>query len=369
MEQRQPPVLRITEPGDAAQVIPYLVGFVPEESLVASIVQNGRVQLTARVDLADVEPVGVVEDLLDRMLARFPGAGVFAVAYTADHHAGFTVLARCDEWLADGCQSMLIDADRWYTPDGRTGAIDPYGTVATQATFHGLERASSRAELAAGFASPAESADLDRQVDEAIGGLPQPDQKEQIIALTAQLIGRHLPQTASASHPQHTPTFDPHDAIQLAVLVQHPAARDLALLSIDRDNSSCHLQLWQAVVNTTPARDADMALYLAGMAAWVGGDGARAAIATERARQTQVEPDQAHPVQLLEGLIDQVVSPSMWLPLRDTILFTADADVRRHLDNRAATPIPAGGWPPTPRATDHSPERAHRKPPTPGIAI
>ncbi len=368
MEQPQPPQVRITEPGDAAQIIPYLVGFAPEESLVACVLQAGRVQLTARVDLADIRPAGVVEDLLDRMLDRFPDAGIFAVAYTADHDTGWRTLARCDEWLADGCQAMLIDHDTWHTPDGQTGTIDPYGTVATQATVHGLALLPSRAELAATLASPPDSDQLEQQVDATINSLPDPDQTDQIITLTAQLISRNLPPDEAAGTTKRPPLPEP-DAIQLAVLVQHPAARDLALLSIDRDNSTRHLQLWQAVVHAAPARDADLALYLAGMAAWVGGDGARAAIAAERSRTVQPRPDPAHPVQLLEGLIDQVVSPTMWEPLRDTILLTADPAVRQHLQHHQDAAITPAGWPPAPRTPGRTPERAHRRPPSPGIAI
>lgn len=372
MAQGQPPRLRISEPGEAAQIIPYLVGFVPEESLVASIVQNGRVQVTARVDLDDVQRSGAVEDLLDRMLDRYPGANVFAVAYTADHQAGWNILARCDEWLPDGCQSMLIDADRWHTPDGTTGTIDLYGAVAAQATYFGLQRLGSRAELESRFASPPDSDELDREVGRALDGLPQPSQKDEILALTRELISRNLPPEARINEggaAQPASAIGAHDAIRLAVLVQHPAARDLALLSIDSENSSRHLQLWQSVVNASPAQGADMPLYLAGMAAWVSGDGASATIAIDRAVQSQAEPDPTHPIRLIEGLIDQVVSPSMWEPLRDTILFTADEAVRRELAGTVDAPAANAGWPPARREARQGHERAQRKPPSPGIAI
>ncbi|MGC3994749.1 MAG: DUF4192 domain-containing protein [Propionicimonas sp.] len=376
MAQAQPPRLRITEPGEAAQIIPYLVGFTPEESLVATIFQNGRVQLTARVDLADIQPTGVVEGLLDRMLDRFPNSGVFAVAYTADHQAGWNLLARCDEWLSDGCQSMLVDADHWHTPDGNTGPVDLYGTVAAQATYYGLQRLGSRADLAARFDSAPDSDQLDRQVDTAIAGLPEPGQTDKILTLTRTLIERNLPPDADADadahRADHSPALDPREAIQLAVLVQHPAARDLALLSIDRDNATRHLQLWQAVINASPSQGADMPLYLAGMAAWVSGDGASATIAADRVREADTGQDPAHPVQFLEGLIDQVVSPSMWPPLRDTILFSTDQAVRSELDRPADAPAPhptPAGWPPTPKASGRTPEHGTRKPPSPGITI
>ena len=36
MPQQPPPRLRITKPAEVAQIIPYLVGFTPENSLVIS---------------------------------------------------------------------------------------------------------------------------------------------------------------------------------------------------------------------------------------------------------------------------------------------------------------------------------------------
>ena len=48
------PVARIRDLHDLLGVIPHLLGFHPDESLVALVVVDGQVQLTARADLGDV---------------------------------------------------------------------------------------------------------------------------------------------------------------------------------------------------------------------------------------------------------------------------------------------------------------------------
>jgi hypothetical protein len=358
----QPTQLRITSPAEAAQLIPYLVGFTPAESMVVCAIQNSRVQVTARVDLADVQPAGAMEDLLDRIWNRFPDADGFAFAYTADHQAGWNLLARCDDRLPHGCQAMLIDNTRWHTPDGTTGTIDLYGPIAAQATYAGLAHLPSRADLEARFASAPESDELDHHMTRALDALPNPGDTAAILALARDLINRNLPER----HPG--PAMPVVDAVQLAVLAQHPGVRDLALISITRDNADQHLQLWQNVINASPAYGADMPLYLAGMAAWITGDGASATIALERSLAAEPPPVGRHPARLLEGIIDNVIPPTAWDTLRRDIAEHAHPDVKAALPSLDRTP-PRAGWPPTtqPARQHRPPER--RRPPAPGITI
>jgi hypothetical protein len=63
-ERPQTPTrLKVRRPDDLLAVIPYLLGFHPDESLVAVFVRSGRVILTARMDLlpeADDELAGLI---------------------------------------------------------------------------------------------------------------------------------------------------------------------------------------------------------------------------------------------------------------------------------------------------------------------
>lgn len=374
MDQPEPVQIRASSPGEIAQLVPYLVGFTPEESLVVSAIDHGRVQVTARVDLAEVTGPGRVEDLLDRIWSRFPGAEATAVVYTADHQTGWEALIRCEDTLPHGCLSMLIDGDTWHLLDGTTGTVDRYGETAVQAAIAGLRPLNRRTDLAAASASPPDSDELDQRLGAALATLPAAQDKAAIVAFTAELLARNLPAREpgeAVPEARAGRAMPDADAIQLSVLAQHPAARDLALLSISRDNAPQHLQLWQQVVRASPAYGADMPLYLAGMAAWVSGDGASATIALERISDADPPPTDAHPARLLEGLIDQVVPPSAWESLRTAVRADVDPVALRALAAELRDrPTDRAGWPPAPTATTaRQTERNQRRPPAPRVGL
>jgi hypothetical protein len=363
--------LHITNPGEAAQIIPYLVGFTPEESLVISAIQNRRILVTARVDLADVTAGGAAEDLLDRIWARYPDADAHATVYTTgDHNAAWKLLARCDAWLPYGCQAMIVDGDTWHTPDGASGRAEPTGLVAAGASLAGLQHLEHRSDLEARFASPPDSDQLASRANRAVSDLPAPGETAQILARTKELFQRHLPGRPAGLDPRIEPPVIPaEDAIRLAALVHHPDARDLALLSIDRRNASQHLVLWQQVVQASPSSSADMPLYLAGMAAWISGDGAGATIAVERALNSHPTSATTHPAEFLEGILEQVMPPTSWDLLRGILGSDLSPAVRHALNPEAATPPPPMNWPPAPQPTVARRDHQRRQPPSPGIAI
>jgi len=365
MEDHEPAQLRISSPAEVAQLIPYLVGFTPQDSLVIVVIQSGRVQVTARADLPDVMPGGAAEDLLNRIWTRFPDSDAHAVAYTSDHQAAWKLLARCDAWLPYGCLAMIVDGDIWHLRDGTTGTLDRSGQIGAQASSYGLQRLESRAELEARFASAPDSAELDRHLGAALASLPRPGQVSQIVALTCKLLDEHLPGVSDGAV-----SMTATSAIRLSVLAQHPVARDVALLSMNHDNAADHLRLWQRVIGASPAYGAEMSLCLAGMAAWISGDGASANVALERVLKADPEPADLHLARFLDDLIENVVPPSAWNDLRGSILSHVDPVVSAALRRPAPGSAPRREPPP---ATERTPDRAHeqarRRPPTPGIAI
>ncbi len=260
---------------------------------------------------------------------------------------------------------MLIDHDTWELPDGESGTINPAGPVATQAAHYGLKLRPSRADLQAAFASAPDTDQLATQIGAVLDTLPKPRDTEAILDLTADLIQRHL----AADPPDPTRPAQARvpleDAIRLAVLAQNPSAQSLAVLSITRDNAPEHLALWRSVVNQVPAYGAEAPLYLAGMAAWISGDGASAVVALDRSVDLNHGEQPTGQVRLLSQLIDQVVPPSAWEYIRDDVLADADPRVRTALRTTAEpevwetiTPIPI-----------RRPEPPVVPPPAPGIAI
>ncbi|HEY3409008.1 MAG TPA: DUF4192 domain-containing protein [Propionicimonas sp.] len=363
-ENFDPPRVRITSPDEMAQILPYLVGFTPEESLVVAVVDQGMVAVTARVDIAAIQLPGQAETLLDRMWARFPDANAYMVAYTTDQPAGWALLQRCADHLPAGAarQTMLVDGARWHLPDGQTGVADRFGPLAAEASFHGLQRLPTRSELVASFASPPDTEELSAQVEAALDKLPEPGDTDAVITRTGELVrGNLVPGTQSSK----TLGVDVEDAVQLAVLAQHGKAREVALLSITRENARDHLALWRGVVNHVPEFGAEAPLFLAGMAAWVAGEGASASIALERTEEVG-EPGRFPPARLLAELIDQVVPPSAWDALRKDGLRNADPHVRAAI---SGTPSPKV-WESIPQhELRHRPQPPDLAPPAPGIAI
>ena len=363
-EQDHRPRARITGPGDLTQVIPYLIGFTPEESLVILVVDHGQVAVTARVDIADMLPEGRTEELLDRLWSRYPGADAQLVAYTAYQPAGWGLLDRCATHLPDGVtvQRTLVHGDTWHLPNGQTGTIDRYGPIAAEASFHGLRRLASRSELVAAFASPPQTAELTAHTRAALAGLPQPDDTDAIITRMGELIRHHLP---TGDHQPEPAPLGVQDAVQLAVLAQHPNAREVAMLAITRQDAPEHLSLWRTVVNNVPEFGAEAPLYLAGIAAWAAGEGAAASIALERTQRVGEPGPYAH-ARLLDELIDHVVPPSAWDSFRAEGLEQADPRVRDAVQSLH----PPMAWEAIPQHTlRHRPQPPDIAPPTPGIAI
>ncbi|MEA5116240.1 MAG: DUF4192 domain-containing protein [Propionicimonas sp.] len=357
--------VRITSPDEMTQIIPYLIGFTPEESLVIAVIDQGVVAVTARVDIGDVQPQGQAELLLDRMWARFPGADAYMVAYTADPPAGWALLERCADHLAAGVarQTMVVDGDTWHLADGTSGPADRFGPLAAEASFFGLQRLPSRSELVASFASPPDTDELTDKVEAALDKLPQPDEIPAIITRMGELVRRNLPTTSAE---QVAPfRVEVEDAVQLAVLAQHPKAREVAMLSMTRADAKDHLAMWRTVVNNVPEYGAEAPLFLAGMAAWVAGEGAAASIALDRTLEVG-EPGQYPPARLLGELIDQVVPPSAWVALRTDGLANANPLVRDAVIS-GHTPAVWESIPQHPiRQRPQPPDVA---PPAPGIAI
>lgn len=358
------PRVQITNPDEFTQVVPYLVGFTPEESLVIAVVEHGVVVVTARVDIADVDPPEQAELMLDRIWGRFPEAEGYLVAYTADEQAGWSLLQRCADHLPARAvaQTMVVDGDTWHLPDGQSGPADRFGPLAAEASFHGLQRLPSRSELAASFASPADTEDLATRLEAAVDKLPRADDVDAVVARMEQLLRRNLPTAADPS----SAAVDVGDAAQLAILAQHGQAREVALLSLTHDNARDHLALWRSVVNHVPDFAAEAPLFLAGMAAWVAGEGAQAAIALERSEQVG-RPGLYRPALLLSGLIDQVVPPSTWGELRAEGLADAEPRVRQAV---IGTPAGHTSWETLKQhPLQHPHQRPDAAPPAPGIAI
>lgn len=304
-----PAVARIRDLHDLLGVIPHLLGFHPDESLVVLVVVDGQVQLTARADLGDLKPAGHLEVLLDRMVLRWPAAKVWLVGYCAVEKHGWRLLRRGRRCLGDALAGELLCVSgghyRVGDADGPLYRHDPASTPsAASATLHGLQarpsRAALRRSIVADEPSPFEAerslvAALDRvaTLDEAV--LPG----EMVAVLDSAL-------TAPSRQSRD-------DLVWLALLSTDPDARDRALITITHESAEACVDVWSRVVRACPDGLQGQPLALLGWSAWVSGDGALQSICLEELERL----GESLPLQrLLDRLNQSMVPPSFWAELR-----------------------------------------------------
>ena len=73
--------LSITGPASLIAAVPYLLGFEPADSLVLVGLQNGRLIVSARLDLDDLDRPNAVADVMTVLAVRAECTEVVAVTY------------------------------------------------------------------------------------------------------------------------------------------------------------------------------------------------------------------------------------------------------------------------------------------------
>ena len=300
--------LKINDLDDLLGVVPHLLGFHPTESLVLVVSESDRVVLTARVNLCDAAPPGAVEEVLGRVFARFPAAHAWVIAYGSDAAQSWQVLDRCERFLpAEAVTGVVrVDGQRWWadSPDAPPGVYAPSASPLSQlASRRGLPVRSTRAELARLVAA-------DPDVDPVLFA-----KEENWMAATAASDRPGLMRQTLA----HCQGGDTDDALcaRLAVLAGDEDARDEALLSMDVDGAAAQLALWRRVVRRCLPSHQGHVLGLAGMAAWIAGDGALSVICLERA---EVVNPGLPLVEVLATINELMLPPDAWPDLRRAVI-------------------------------------------------
>lgn len=309
--------LAVRSVDDLVGLVPYLIGFHPEESLVVMLLQERRVVVTARVDLVAVTGEGALDLLLGRLFSRFPQAEGWFFAYTDDEALAWDVLAACVEFVgfARLGRVMQVGSGQWRAdrPDGPVGALT--GTVsptAVEAAVLGLPARASRRDLAAVTAGPP-----GEEVDALV------EQFETASAELEELGGRgrkRLLRTllrASGRIPVE-------DCVRLALLAERTEGQLAVLRGLARPNAEQQLALWATVVRHCPDGRRPVALGLLGMAAWQTGDGALQVVCLEELDRI----DPSAPIgAVLEWLNQNVVPPDEWHALREALLEVLAAEL------------------------------------------
>jgi hypothetical protein len=325
IDKRRPSVTKVKDPADVISVVPYLLGFVPQESLVVVALEGSpqRFGPCARLDLVGGnDPPDAAQrqiDFVAELVEKHHFDPLILVAYSAcTGDSDLTdslmrdLIARLRDDGIEVTEALRADGTRWwsYTCDDRrccpaegTSYDADSSRVAAEAVVAGLARAPSRDALRAQFEpDPARVAAF----EEALTALLDAPAAAYVPMTVDELRGHVAAADADGPMPDDT-------LVRLVIGVQKDGLRDAAWSLMTRENAPDHFAFWTAAMQGTPDDLLGPVGSLAAFAAWLSGRGVLASHAAERV--LQVEPD--HPLALsVIRLCAASVNPAVWSPAR-----------------------------------------------------
>jgi hypothetical protein len=320
-------------PADLLAVVPCVLGFHPEDSLVLLTLGEADNKFHARVDLPrEPDDLAAVVAQLRDVATRNGVRRCVLVAYSDDQCASQELFERLRASLEDAgvdvVEAIRADGDRWYSLTGCTHSCcpaegTPYDVSAhpftAQSVVDGQVTLSSRQELADSLIG------TDPDAVEAVGdaadaamlrlqaaarhplGPPAPE------ALRGHLVqeGQWVAGRVRAFLADRVP-LDNGEAGRMLVALVIIEIRDVAWAEMTRANADRHVDLWRDLVRRGPYDLLAAPSALLGFAAWLSGDGALAWCAVERCQE--VEPDYRL-ASLLTDALAGGVPPSRWEPV------------------------------------------------------
>lgn len=322
----QPSVLTVSAPAEVLSVVPYLLGFRPDTSLVLVVCRDREVVVAARVDLDPACSVDGYAAQFERIAIRNDADSVILVCYESDHKVAVEyldgLLAILDgltivDALISSELDIGTDADgervtehRWWSrlcadpdccPPGGT-AYDPDSSpIAAEAVVRGIPLLRSRAELARSVAGPAPERhdDLEALFGEVTAELMGTEPGDRV-RLMRDFLDGFLPE----------PRFlEPGECALLAALVVDIRVRDEAWCAMSRASAAVHVDLWTQVVRHTIGPFEMAPLCLLGAAGWLAGNGALQVVCIQRAEQ--IDPNYSM-LGLLNRINEAGTPPRLW---------------------------------------------------------
>jgi hypothetical protein len=344
-------VVKLTTPADLVGVVPWLVGFHPEESLVVICLRGRRLRtgLTMRVDLPSPEHAETVADQLAARVRHDGAAAAFLACYTdaADDADGalpqaafVATLVQALDRRGVGCkEALLVRSGRWhsYTCDveeccPRAGRALPetptpaVSRVAAEGVVSGRAPLSGRAELERSVRGPV---GLRRVVAEAACERAYRAAAAEVAADRGTAHARTLALFGEAlrSYEAGRPELPDDTAARVAVGLLDRQARDEVVTWVLESAEAPLTALLGDLVRATPDPVCPPACTVLAWVAHAFGNGALANVAVDRALRH--DPDYTMARLVREGL-DRQVPPSA---VRQVC-----ADVRREIDQRRRRP-------------------------------
>ena len=305
--------IRISEPNELLDAVPYLLGFHPRDSVCVlgfsgnSDATSRRVELAARIDIPAIPDAAAAGRHVMAALARSGSHSAIGLIYPDDAEDRLQVRHRW-RWLHNMLTAtsqafdialldvLVVSADHWWSlccgdesccPDEGHARVIGESATAAEAVFAGLVAANDRSELGACLdGDTAERrARLDPLIAEAENRVVQARTNNQY----RRLIGRD---TAAVLRAAANPVDDAavRRGIRLTArqLARHAVAlgehtvRDALWLAVDERSVEAGPYLLQIIRQLPRPYDA-AALFLFGWQQWRSGNGTLACIAGERA--------------------------------------------------------------------------------------
>jgi hypothetical protein len=315
--------VRISDPGEVAAALPFLVGFRPRESVVLVALggaSGSQVGVSVR---ADIPPPGarpaVARDLARGVVSGNPNSVLVLVASEAVGpggqepdlpHRGLVhevVLALGERGLG-AREVLLVRGGRWWSYDCPQPCCAPSAGTPLPGGVSELEAAS----VLAGQVVAEDRAELAARIE------PDPRREVATVAALERLapglvdaVLRDGPAAAADSwqvvtaavarvRARSAPPLSDEDAARLLFGLRDPAVRDRAMgLALGPDAAAAE-QLWADCTRRAPGPLAAAPATLLAASAWLRGDGAMAGVALARALDS--EPGYRLAELLLEGL-------------------------------------------------------------------
>ena len=310
--------VRASGPADLLALVPSLLGFHPEESVVVLTLGDARHPFHARVDLPR-EQAGIerLAGYLAGVASRHGVTRLAAALYTCDGRLADRFAWELDHRLGragvDLACVVRADGSRWWAFDGREDSPGtPYDVgshpLMAQAVVEGTVVLASRQELADSLVGD-DPAEADRVARLAARHAP-PGRVPTRRHLVGE--GRWVRERVCRFLDDGRPLDAPDLARLLSAITLSLEIRDVAWAEMSHANAERHVDLWRDAVRRAPTGLRAGPAALLGFAAWLSGNGALAWCAVERAQE-------ADPGHGLAGLLTQAlagaVPPTVWRPI------------------------------------------------------
>ena len=335
--------LKAQSPADLLAIVPCVLGFHPEDSLVLLTLGGASNRFHARVDLPrDPEDFPDVVEMLREVVVRNDVRRCVLVAYTDDQCTSQELSDRLRRVLEEEdvtvVDAIRADGERWYSLTGCSGSCcpaegRPYDVAShpftAQAVVEGQVTLGSRQELVDSLigTDPGAMEAVEVAADEAMLrfqaaarhplGPPAPEAARAHLVQEGQWVAERVRRFLNDGE-----ALDADDAGRILVALVVIEIRDVAWAEMTRANAGRHVDLWRDLVRRTPYDLMAAPAALLGFAAWLSGDGALAWCAVERCQE--VEPDYRL-ASLLTDALAGAVPPSSWQPVKpdDLTLFAS----------------------------------------------